>query len=121
MNTKEFMWYAEHPAHGDLVLIIPAVRAYKHAYIYAPRIVFDRIGKHNMNPLVSLELNLGPMMGIIPRNYYEEAGFMVATPFWLRLLAAVEESREDTKLSEKNDGRITGFILDEWKKVYNSD
>lgn len=112
-DSREFTWYATHPEDGDLILVIPPVNNFKHCYIYAPRIIAERL-RGKMNPALALELNLGPC-GLIPRAYYEEAGFMARTPFKIRLLALVDSSTPLTdETLQEHDGELTHFILAEW-------
>lgn len=115
-KPTEFIWYASHPTDGELILLVFPKDHYKKAFIYAPRIIYDRV-RHRMNPLITLELGCGPM-GCIPWDYYREAGFCVPTPLQIRLLAMLEnysrEKGEETSPVEKYDADLSAFILKEW-------
>lgn len=117
-----FVWYADHPRDGELILAIPSDNAFRYSYIYSPRIIRERIGKR-MNPLVSLELSLGPH-GFVPRQYYEEAGMTARTPFSIRLLAMKDKHRDLFGLDEshlgQHDEELSSFMLNEWKKFTNA-
>lgn len=116
IEKQIFTWYATHPRDGDLVMAVVPANYFKYCYIYAPRIIAERL-KPNLNSLMALELSLGPM-GAIPRRYYVEAGFTTDTPFKIRMIAILENSKsrpEESWLMEQ-DEMITAFILKEWQK-----
>jgi hypothetical protein len=113
-----FTWYADHPKHGELILVIPCTYDYKYSYIYCPRIIRERM-RNKMNGVMSMELHVGPL-GFIPRQYYEEAGMMVLTPFNLRLLAMFDHHRQRFGIPDEHvaqhDQEICRFILEGWEK-----
>ncbi len=118
MKKKSFVWYATHPKDGELIMAIEPMENYKYGFLYAPRIIFDRL-RGKVNALISLELNTGPL-GFVPRRFYNEAGFTVVIPFRLRMLALFDNQ----SLNEKHDGEIVQFMLKAWnqkEKVYNYD
>lgn len=119
-GSMTFIWYARDERDGELVLAIPSMEAYRLAYIYSPRIIFERIKPH-MNPALAFELNLGPC-GLIPREYYEEAGITVTTPVSIRLVAMKDRHRELFGLDEnyvgEHDEELSEFILSSWNKFY---
>lgn len=119
MNPNDqtlFVWYAVHPRDGDLILVIPELEHYRYCYIYSPRIIHERL-RHKMDPVLALELNVGPI-GYVPRCLYEEAGFMVETPLEFRLLALEDEAKTLTEeRMQAHDSALKKFILGAWNSA----
>ena len=117
MSKKtQFIWYAQHPKAGDLTLVIEPENHFKFGFLYSPAIVADRLRGY-VNPMVAMELGTGPC-GIIPRRFYDEAGFMVQVPFRVRMIAIMDQT--DKGAAERHEQELSAYMTRAWeeRKVY---
>jgi hypothetical protein len=113
-TASEFVWYVDHPVVGQIILAIQPGTVYKHGYIYAPRIIAERLPAEYRNAASSLELSLGPL-GLIPRRYYQEAGFEVVLPMRIRFIAMMEAQREDdAEMLPTWCQELDAYMLGQW-------
>lgn len=110
MDNSYHVWYAEHEKYGELILAVRARKNEDRAFIYAPKIIAERL-RHCWKKEYATELSLGPL-GLIPAHLYQEAGIMTTiTPSMLKLLKL-----PDKKLTEEVDQTVERWMLMEWNK-----
>lgn len=109
MAAKDYyVWYAEHPRFGDLVLLVEPTVKRPIGLIYCARMVRERL-KHTLNDAITLEIQLGPV-GLVPKHYYEEAGIQVNVPLRIRKLLQLIELDPVAEL----DRELEAWILTQW-------
>ena len=111
-KNSTFVWYADCPGYGELILAIEPDNLYRSGIIYCPRMIHERLRPEERNGCSSLELMLGPL-GLIDQRLYEEARVEVAIPFWLRLLALIDNDA----LNQKSDSKLNDFITGCWRSA----